>query len=366
MKPQNILFALLSSVFFAMPVFSTELDSALSRTAQKLSRMAIEKGLSASTLAVFPFQADEKLSKKRVNLAVSEMLTRNLLLSGTFKLTERDQLEEVLREQKLALSGALDSKTAANVGRLIGAKLLVLGNVIQVGNSYQITSKLVNSDTGEIVASEMNEVPIKIFDEDAERYLVLVPKYQAIGLYLVSGYLPITRKKLPEASNGSYTVTPLNPGADSTYIGGGVRYFLSPEWMLDASIAIIEYNDSHLYPNDFKSSAIQGTMTRLSIDRVFGLSEKFKVHAGIGTMSMSVSPVTSGTTFQTSIPPHATYTTPLARVGLEWKPQARLGLGVFGQYNVLKDDYKIKGYGVLVRQFTFPQLIVETTLSLYF
>lgn len=366
MKPQNILLALLSSAFFAQPVFSNELDSALRKTAQKLSRTAIEKNLSASTLAVFPFQADEKLSKKRVNFAVSEMLTRNLLLNGAFKLAERAQLEEVLKEQKLALSGALDSKTAANVGRLVGAKLLVLGNVIRVGNSYQITSKLVNSDTGEIIASEMNEVPVKTFDENAERYLVLVPEYQAIGLYLVSGYLPITRKKLPTASNGSYSVTPLNPGADSSYIGGGVRYFLSPEWMLDVSIAMVEYNDSHLYANDFKSSAIQGTMTRLSIDRAFRLSEKFKARVGAGAMSMSVSPATSGTTFQASIPPHATYTTPLARLGLEWKPKARLGLCVFGQYNVLKDDYKIEGYGVLVRQFTFPRVIVETTLSLYF
>jgi hypothetical protein len=82
-----------------------------------------------------------------------------------------------------------------------------------VGNSYQITSKLVNSETGEIIASEINEVPVKVFDEDAERYLVLVPEYQAIGIYLVGGYAPATVKKLIPVTVSGYKLTPANPSA---------------------------------------------------------------------------------------------------------------------------------------------------------
>jgi len=65
-----------------------------------------------------------------------------------------------------------------------------------------------------------------------------------------------------------------------------------------------------------------------------------------------------------------TYIAPLVRLGLEWKPRPRIGWTVFGQYNFSKEDYKVyggpAGSEVLVRQFTFPQIMVETTLSFYF
>ena len=369
MKSINLFFSALFIALSASPAFSSELDSELKKTAQKLFQTAVDRNLTASTLAVFPFQADEKLSRKRVNFAVSEMLTTNLIKGGAFTVIERSQLEEVMKEQKLGLSGALDSKTAASVGKLMGAKLLVLGNVIQVGNSYQITSKLVNSETGEIISSEMNEVPVKIFDEDAGRYLVLVPEYQAIGLYFVFGYGPITVKRLPPVSSGGTMITPLNPDADSKYVGGVVRYFLSPQWMVDAAvIPIVAYKDSPIF-NDSKAivgTSIDGTIIRLLVDRIFGLSGKFRVHAGAGAMSMRAFPANQGGSDRVSLPRMA-YVTPLVRAGLEWKPQARLGWAVFTQYNVSKKDYKIHMRdGALVRQFTFPQILVETTLSLYF
>ncbi len=48
---------------------------------------------------------------------------------GSFRVVERDRLFEVLAEQDLAASGRIDPATAARIGRIIGADLLLMGAV---------------------------------------------------------------------------------------------------------------------------------------------------------------------------------------------------------------------------------------------
>lgn len=57
------------------------------------------------------------------------MLTNELASTEKFKIVERAKLGPVLQEQDLAESGRVDSKTAAKVGKLTGAKYLVMGTV---------------------------------------------------------------------------------------------------------------------------------------------------------------------------------------------------------------------------------------------
>lgn len=383
------------------PLCAKELDSKIEKTARKLSVTAATQNLSTSTLAVFPFQADDKLSKKKVNVAVSEMLATSLLKFGTFKLTERARLEEVMKEQKLGLSGAVDSKTAADIGKLMGAKLMVLGNVIQVGNFYQITSKLVNSESSEIITSEVFEVPVKTFDEDAERYLVLVPDTQAIGLYLGLVLAPVTIKTVPPSTVGTGTLIPGGGVSGFIFPGVGVRYFFSGKWMIDAFLglapAFTKVDDAdHLFTITNGNASITqhgtglegSTMVRLFLSRSLPISEKFRLHPGVGFLSMSAGMTEESSEIAIpSNPPTSyakylgmdgtTYNTPFVRLGLEWRPQVRLGWSVVGAYNFLKKDHK--GYAefgdksgsnirenVLVQQFTFPQVMLETTFSFYF
>ena len=364
---------LLSFLFQGFPLEAAELNSKLETTAQKLTEAAAAREVTPATLAILPFQADVKLSKKRVNFAVSEILTKKLLKLGKFTIIERAQLEEVMKEQKLGLSGAVDSKTAAEIGKLAGAKLLVLGNVIQTGNSYQVTAKLVHAETGEIIASEIIEVPVKTFDEDADRYLVLVPGSQAIGIYLAvgGGY---AKKKLPPASFGYSWVGQTNSKTVLRYTGVGLRYFLSPKWMVDAAImpGLSLSNDSIRYgalpESDSTVGPIKGTMFRLSIDRVWQFSPKFRAHAGAGSMLLSLTRPQGAFTQIKKTNTAGASTIPFMRLGLEYKPQARLGWTIYCQYNIPRKDYQFYRYDelLLVKQFTFPQLTLETTLSLYF
>jgi curli biogenesis system outer membrane secretion channel CsgG len=57
------------------------------------------------------------------------MVSNELSSIGDFRVVERNKLEHVLREQDLAASGRISHRTAARMGKLTGARYLVLGTV---------------------------------------------------------------------------------------------------------------------------------------------------------------------------------------------------------------------------------------------
>jgi hypothetical protein len=59
----------------------------------------------------------------------------------------------VLDEQKLGKSGKLDGNTAARIGKLLGARYLVLGSYFDAMGAFRVDARLVKVETGEIVKS---------------------------------------------------------------------------------------------------------------------------------------------------------------------------------------------------------------------
>jgi TolB-like protein len=76
-------------------------------------------------------------------------------LSGldAVRIVERDRLEAVLKELKLGQSSKFDSDTAAKVGKLLGAKFLVLGGYFDLAGTLRIDARVVEVETGKIVES---------------------------------------------------------------------------------------------------------------------------------------------------------------------------------------------------------------------
>jgi TolB-like protein len=381
----------------AAPVSAAELDSKLESAAAKLSAAAEARGLVPSTLAVFPFQADKKLSDKKVNFAVSEILTKNFLKLGKFKVVERAQLEEVMREQKLGLSGAVDSKTAADIGKLAGAKLLLLGNVIQMGKSYQLTAKLVDAETGEMIASEIAEVPVKTFDEDADRYLVLVPDTQSVGFFLGMGYGFASTAKMGPQSFETLTLNPTNAELAQSLFSFGVRYWVKPRWMaqLDFSSVGTTFGSgtNNIYttdavltgPSGRLKTGYTGFMLRASLDRTTKLSRPLTWHYGAGAAfysldTLGVDKLDSSTYGLYSVYMNTEFqgdfVTPFLRTGIEWRPQARFGWSLFGNYNLSSRNF-VQSVNVVkagsdtqhkleLWKTSIPQFYIDSSVALYF
>lgn len=64
---------------------------------------------------------------------VADIFLSEAFRSGRFRITERAELDKILREQNLAQSGRVSAETAADVGRITGAELIVLGSLTEFG-----------------------------------------------------------------------------------------------------------------------------------------------------------------------------------------------------------------------------------------
>lgn len=377
---------------------ASELGDRFSAAAAEFVEAGRTRGLEGAALAVFPFQADEKLAKKRVDFAVGELLADELLRKNFYRLTERAQLEGVLKEQKLGLSGAVDSRTAAGIGKLLGARLLVLGNVTRLGKSYQITAKLVDAESAEMLASRITEVPVETFDQEAGRYLTLVPERQAIGIFLGLGYGTNSTSKLgPQAYDGTLTLIPFNEDLPEGIASIGIRYWVKPRWMMQLDYSSL-FNYIGGAPKDLFSASVPPTVMsrfktgytgfrmRASLDRATKFSGPFTWYNGAG-LSFSVldnidmdksdnrAEYPGGYVVTPDSSNNTKYFTPYLRTGLEWRPQERFGWSVFANLNLLAQDYEqgvtVTKSGGQERQLTLwkvtlPRFYVDTSLALYF
>ncbi len=122
-------------------------------------------------IAVIKIQNKTTYWHGRLGPSCEDWLVNNLVNSGNFRVIERAQLESVLAEQGLSLSGGVDDKTAVSVGKLLGCQLILHGAITDfsmqkagahgafgVGFSAKKTTaegtldiRLINTTTAEIV-----------------------------------------------------------------------------------------------------------------------------------------------------------------------------------------------------------------------
>lgn len=108
-------------------------------------------------VAVFDFQAaDRALEKKGAEIGI--LLNTLLSIQPDIFLVERQEAEKILGEQEFGLSGAVSPDTAAKVGSLVGAKVLVVGRVFESGGKAYLVAKIMGTETGRVFG-EMTTTP---------------------------------------------------------------------------------------------------------------------------------------------------------------------------------------------------------------
>jgi TolB-like protein len=106
------------------------------------------------TVAVLYFDysgKDDQLGLLRKGLA--QMMFSDLSAVDAVQLVERDRLEEILAELKLGQSNKIDPASAAKVGKLLGARYLVLGGYFDLKNMLRVDARVVEVETGKVVQS---------------------------------------------------------------------------------------------------------------------------------------------------------------------------------------------------------------------
>jgi len=104
------------------------------------------------SLAVMPLQG-RSLQPDEAEV-LCEALTSKLKSLGHAHVIERTQIDKILAEQGFQKSGACDkSDCAVEVGRIAGIDQMVVGSVGKLGNTWSMVVRMVNVQTGEILAS---------------------------------------------------------------------------------------------------------------------------------------------------------------------------------------------------------------------
>lgn len=123
------------------------------------------------TVAVFDFTGfmlGEAGNSVNLGKAVSAMLISEFTDRPGMRVIERQKLNDLLTEQKLALSGRVDESSAVEVGKLLGAQYVFYGQVSSIADNLRMDIRAVDVETSKVVSV------LKKMDKTAELLGVVV------------------------------------------------------------------------------------------------------------------------------------------------------------------------------------------------
>jgi TolB-like protein len=100
------------------------------------------------TIAVLDFKGTDVPSA--VSGAVTDLIKSDFVNTNLFKILERQQINEILKEQGFQQTGCTEQSCAVEIGKLLSAKKILIGEVTKVGQSIIITARIVDVEQGVI------------------------------------------------------------------------------------------------------------------------------------------------------------------------------------------------------------------------
>jgi len=192
----------------------------------------------------------------------AEQLRAALMETGKYTVVEHDMLKDALEEQKLAPGGVVTQTMAVAIGKSLGVKLVAVGSVVKIDNSYTLNVRFVDVATGEVLfgkrltAQSSAEIP-ELCSQIVE---ILVQKEPAqVQEEEQSQLQSVIKPRKTEAPDSESIKGLINLGIN--YPGAGLRYFFSNSSALelrgqsekDITIGGVRL---YLFPGLFKRSGV--------------------------------------------------------------------------------------------------------------
>ena len=99
--------------------------------------------------AIFPF-AERGEGVKGYGMKISDILFAQLVADPELYLVDRQDMEKMLGESEISLSGLVTPGQAVQVGQLTGAKILVTGSVIEADKTLYLVAKIIGTETSQV------------------------------------------------------------------------------------------------------------------------------------------------------------------------------------------------------------------------
>jgi TolB-like protein len=147
-------------------------------------------------IAVMEFKA-EGVSVK-IARVISNMVRTDLVKMDKFIVVERTQMDAIMKEQGLQMTGCTDESCAVQVGRLMSANKMLIGEVGSMGRAIVITVRIVDVEKGVSEFAEKETAPSeyelsKSVNKLTERLSATIEEAMAVKIpsgYYLRGFVP--------------------------------------------------------------------------------------------------------------------------------------------------------------------------------
>ena len=96
----------------------------------------------------------EKAKSQELGKIVAQWLSTAFVNQGRFDVIERQALQEIIEEQQLGTAGVIDTNTAAELGRVLGATYIVTGAVLSHKQGIDLNVKIVETESAAIKVAD--------------------------------------------------------------------------------------------------------------------------------------------------------------------------------------------------------------------
>jgi len=112
-------------------------------------------------LAVLDLKNNAGLKNEECS-TLSDAVRQELFSTGKYRIVDRENMDQILKEQGLQVSDCTSEECAVKIGQLLGVEKMVVGSIGKLGQVYMLNLQLLNVETGEIEKMVSDECPCMI------------------------------------------------------------------------------------------------------------------------------------------------------------------------------------------------------------
>jgi len=137
---------------------ASDLESGVKELASQLSKNILDN--KNKKIAILEFKNIDRTTSM-FGVYLSEELITNLFVMnpGQFEVVERNQLDKILKEQKLGASGFLDASAMNKIGKILGVDAIVIGSIADLDDSVKINARIISVASAKVFAVASTNIP---------------------------------------------------------------------------------------------------------------------------------------------------------------------------------------------------------------
>ncbi|MBU0936525.1 MAG: penicillin-binding protein activator LpoB, partial [Spirochaetes bacterium] len=157
-------------------------------------------------VAVLDTLVDAKMDQS-VIVPVTEKIIERFVVSGRYKVLDRSNVQQVLFEREFQLSGMVSDAEITQAGRFLGADFVVVPRVQLIADTFFLTCKMIDVETG-VIANQAST-------EGEGKLSILLGMAERVGASMagaaVNGVVVAQQLEQPQQTPAPSTAVPVKP-----------------------------------------------------------------------------------------------------------------------------------------------------------